>query len=88
MKVIIFIIIEFYLKLVFKCMVMNGLLGVNEVLFFNTTEELILNIKNVLENEELSERLSKNARLYFEKHVDPVQNVKRILELMIAKSKN
>ncbi len=54
-----------------------------EVLYFRSDEELIEKIKLVSENDALAEKLSKNARAYFEKHVHPVQNVKRILELML-----
>ncbi len=56
-----------------------------ELLYFNKDSELIERIKRVLENEELAAQLSKNARAYFEAHVHPVQNTKRILELMLNK---
>ncbi len=57
-----------------------------EVLYFRSDEELIEKIKLVSENDALAQKLSKNARAYFEKHVHPVQNVKRILEFMLNKS--
>ena len=56
-----------------------------EVLFFDNDEELLNNIKEVLHNDDLCNTLSKNARMYFEKHVHPVQSVKRILDTVIAK---
>lgn len=56
-----------------------------ELLYFHTDEELIAKIKLVSEDKALAAHLSKNARAYFEKHVHPVQNVKRILELMLNK---
>lgn len=56
-----------------------------EVLYFHTDEELIDKIKLVSEDKALAANLSKNARAYFEKHVHPVQNVKRILEFMLDK---
>jgi|GEM_PF-1355755 len=56
-----------------------------ELLYFHTDEELIDKIKLVSEDKALAASLSKNARAYFEKHVHPVQNVKRILELMLNK---
>ncbi|WP_298368895.1 glycosyltransferase [uncultured Lutibacter sp.] len=59
-----------------------------EVLFFNTDEELIYNINSVLENDLLAKELSENARLYFETHVHPVKNVKRILNSMIINFDN
>jgi glycosyltransferase involved in cell wall biosynthesis len=59
-----------------------------ELLLFNTDEELILNIKRVLQDEKLGDSLSKNARNYFEEHVHPTKNVKRILDLMISKAQN
>lgn len=56
-----------------------------EVLYFRSDAELVAKIKLVSENQELAKTLSQNARAYFEKHVHPVQNVKRILELMLQK---
>jgi len=58
-----------------------------EILLFNNDEELILNINKVLVDKELSDSLSINARKYFETHVHPTQNVKRILDFMILNSK-
>ncbi|PHR14722.1 MAG: hypothetical protein COA40_00625 [Aequorivita sp.] len=56
-----------------------------ELLYFNTDDELIKKIEMVLKDQQLAAHLSKNARTYFETHVHPVQNVKRILELMLKK---
>ncbi len=56
-----------------------------ELLYFQNDTELIEKIKMVMEDGSLAARLSKNARIYFEKHVHPVQNTKRILELMLNK---
>ncbi len=55
-----------------------------ELLYFNNDEELIEKIKLVLKDDKLAEKLSKNARTYFEKHVHPVANTKRILEAMLC----
>lgn len=56
-----------------------------EVLYFHNDKELVEKIKLVSKDKALAEKLSVNARAYFEKHVHPVQNVKRILELMLNK---
>lgn len=56
-----------------------------EVLYFHNDAELIDNIQRVLADRHLADSLSKNARSYFEDHVHPVKNVKRILELMLNK---
>lgn len=56
-----------------------------ELLYFHNDTELIETIRRVSEDAALRESLSRNARAYFEKHVHPVQNVKRILELMLDK---
>ena len=56
-----------------------------ELLYFHTDEELIEKINLVSEDKALAAKLSKNARAYFENHVHPVQNVKRILEFMLNK---
>lgn len=58
-----------------------------EVLWFETDEELINNINKVMHDNELANSLSNNARAYFEEHVHPTKNIKRILELMISKTK-
>ncbi|WP_452218799.1 glycosyltransferase [Lacinutrix undariae] len=55
-----------------------------ELLYFETDEQLIHNIKRVMGDDELASRLSKNARTYFETHVHPTENIKRILDFMIA----
>ncbi len=57
-----------------------------ELLYFHNDEELLEKIKLVSDDAALVESLSQNARAYFEKHAHPVQNVKRILELMLNKS--
>ncbi len=56
-----------------------------ELLYFHNDTELVEKIKMVLEDETLATHLSKNARTYFETHVHPVQNTKRILELILNK---
>lgn len=56
-----------------------------ELLYFENDTQLIENIRRVLTDEALAASLSKNARAYFEAHVHPVANVKRILELMLQK---
>ena len=52
------------------------------LLYFHSDKELITNIKLVLADDYLGDRLSANARQYFEEYVSPEKNVKRILELM------
>lgn len=56
----------------------------NEVhlLYFRSDEELVTQISRVLSNEALGNRLSANARQYFEDYVSPEKNVKRILSIM------
>lgn len=56
-----------------------------EVLFFDNDEELIANIELVLNNESLANKLSENARIYFEKYVHPEKSVKRVLEIVLNK---
>jgi glycosyltransferase involved in cell wall biosynthesis len=56
-----------------------------ELLYFKNDIELIEKIKLVLTDNELAKQLSANARAYFEAHVHPLQNTKRILELMLNK---
>jgi len=56
-----------------------------EVLFFDTDEELIKNIRKVLFDSDLRSELSNNARAYFEQYVHPVESVNRLLNIMIAK---
>ena len=59
-----------------------------EVLFFNTDEELVTLIHQVLNDDDLALRLSQHARAYFEAHVHPVPTIKRILELMVTPKTN
>ncbi len=56
-----------------------------ELLYFKNDIELIEKINLVMANDELATILSKNARTYFETHIHPVQNTKRILELLLNK---
>ena len=56
-----------------------------ELLYFHTDKELIEKIKLVTKDNALAKNLSENARIYFEHHVHAVQNVKRILEIMLNK---
>lgn len=55
-----------------------------EILFFENEKELLLLIEEVMNNESLSEELSENAKIYFENHVHPKQNMKRIINFMLA----
>lgn len=54
-----------------------------EVLFFNDESEIPDLIREAMNDPELSDQLSKNARAYFEKYVHPKQNMKRILDFLI-----
>lgn len=56
-----------------------------ELLYFKSDAELIEKIKLIIEDEALAAALSTNARAYFETHIHPVQNTKRILELMLQR---
>lgn len=53
------------------------------LLFFRNYNELIENINRVLSDNQLASTLSANARNYYEEHVHPKQNVKRIIEFMM-----
>ena len=55
-----------------------------EVLFFDSDLELVSQIEKVLKNEVLCVSLAKNSREYFDMHVHPKQNVKRIINFMKA----
>jgi hypothetical protein len=61
----------------------NPLTDGKEVLFFENHHDLIDKINLVLFNEELSSKLSLNAKKYFEDVVHPKQNIKRIINLML-----
>lgn len=54
-----------------------------EVLFFENDQELVSQIKLVLEDVKLREHLSRNARLYFEQHVHPVKTIERIFSITL-----
>lgn len=55
------------------------------IMFFDTPEQCVEICKALLNDPEKVKRLSKNARAYFEAHVHPTQNIKRILQFMISK---
>jgi hypothetical protein len=55
-----------------------------EVLFFENEFDLVSKIEEVLKNEQLCLKLSKNAGDYFNEHVHPKQNVKRIINYMLT----
>ena len=54
-----------------------------EVLFFDTDDELVENIKKVMEDRNLQNTLSQNARAYFEEHVHPVKTIERIISITL-----
>lgn len=58
------------------------------LLYFNTDDELVSHINTVLSDAVLFDTLSKNARHYFEMHVHPAKNIKRILDCMILNPKS
>jgi hypothetical protein len=56
-----------------------------EVLFFEKEEEIPTIIENTINNDELCISLGINARKYFEQNVNPKNNIKRIINLMLLK---
>ncbi len=54
-----------------------------EVLYFTNDEELLEKIDIAIDDEALCQKLSINARKYFEKNVHPAQNVKRMITFML-----
>ncbi len=53
-----------------------------EVVFFDDDDSLIDAINNILSNPSKMNTLKESGRLYFENHVDPKQNMRRILKIM------
>ena len=58
------------------------------IMFYDSVDHCVEICKDLLRNTEKVTLLSKNARIYYEKHVHPAQNVKRILDFMINDKKN
>lgn len=58
-----------------------------QVLFFETIEQIPLLCEQVINDEMLSERLSKNGRAYYENTISPKVNIRRIIEFMIENKK-
>lgn len=56
------------------------------VLFFDNEDAIVDLCHSVLNNPALAEKLSQNGRSYYEKHISPKQNIKRIMELMLQSS--
>lgn len=55
-----------------------------EVLFFEDEKEMVSLIEEALEDDLLCEKLSKNSKYYFDTHVHPKANVKRIINFMLS----
>ncbi|MNF96500.1 hypothetical protein D3C84_792920 [compost metagenome] len=55
-----------------------------EVLFFEDEQEMISLIEEALQDDLLSEKLSGNSKNYFDTHVHPKVNVKRIINFMLS----
>lgn len=53
------------------------------LLFFDNDGELTNSIDKLINNQNLCDNLSKNARQYFENYVHPKQNMKRIINFML-----
>lgn len=56
------------------------------VLFFDKEDTFVDLCKSVLNDPTLAEKLSQNGRRYYEQHISPKQNIKRIMELMLQPS--
>ncbi|WP_348810494.1 hypothetical protein [Flavobacterium maritimum] len=55
-----------------------------EVLFFEDEQEMISLIEEALQDDLLCEKLSYNSKNYFDNHVNPKANVKRIINFMLS----
>lgn len=58
-----------------------------QVLFFDTIDEIPEICEKVLNDEQLSDNLSKNGRLYYENVISPKVNVMRIIDFMLKNHK-
>lgn len=58
-----------------------------EVLFFEDEKEIVPLIEKVLNDPNLSEMLSHNAKKYFDNYVHPKKNMKRIITFMLDQNK-
>lgn len=54
------------------------------LMYFHSPEECADICEMLLKDPAQMQKLSRNARAYYEEHVDPVANVKRIINLMLA----
>ncbi|MNT60114.1 hypothetical protein D3C72_1976720 [compost metagenome] len=55
-----------------------------EVLFFEDEQEMISLVEEALHDDLLCEKLSDNSKNYFDMHVHPKANVKRIINFMLS----
>ncbi|MNR68638.1 hypothetical protein D3C85_1933160 [compost metagenome] len=53
-------------------------------MFFEDEQEMISIIEEALQDDVLCEKLSYNSRNYFDTHVHPKANVKRIINFMLS----
>ncbi|MNF63236.1 hypothetical protein D3C84_449320 [compost metagenome] len=56
----------------------------DDVLFFEDEQEMISLVKEALQDDLLCEKLSSNSKNYFDMHVHPKANVKRIINFMLS----
>lgn len=57
-----------------------------QLFFFKSFEECTAYCRHLLTNKDLLERMSENARAYYDKYISPAANAKRVLELMSGES--
>lgn len=63
----------------------NKLVDHKHLLFFDEIDEIPNLCREVLEDEVLADTLQKNARNYYEEHINPSKNIKRIIKFMLEK---
>ena len=70
----------------FNTILPKQLINGKHVIFFDDLDDCIEKAKLLLKNEKKAERLCENSREYYDNYVNPVQNVRRMIELMIGRN--
>ena len=70
----------------FNTILPEQLINGKHVIFFDDLEDCIKKARLLLKNEKKTEKLCKNSREYYDNYVNPVQNVRRMIELMIGRN--
>ena len=69
----------------FDTILPHKLIDGEHLLFFDNVDDCIKKAKKLINDKKTCEMLSNNARIYYEKHIHPFSNTKRLINLILRK---